>query len=105
MSIFNNTCRGFLKKIGMGTGLVVPALLTADQPAAAGDRGAPSGFKGHSVRKLWETDVLVVGGGPAGIGAAIAAKKQCTPRSLDVTEIRTALTADGVSLDYGLKKS
>jgi hypothetical protein len=79
MSIFNNTCRGFLKKIGMGTGLVVPALLTADQPAVAG--------------------------GPAGIGAAIAAKKQCTPRSLDVTEIRTALTADGVSLDYGLKKS
>jgi pyruvate/2-oxoglutarate dehydrogenase complex dihydrolipoamide dehydrogenase (E3) component len=44
-------------------------------------------------------DVVVVGGGPAGIGAAMAASAGCTPRELNVGDIQAALRADGVDLE------
>lgn len=73
MTTFDNTRRDFLKKIGLGTGFAVPALLTTNTPAIAGDKADPSPFSRHNPKKLCEVDVLVVGGGPAGIGAALAA--------------------------------
>ena len=43
----------------------------------------------------------VATGHAAGIAAAMAAKKGCTPRELDVAQIQNSLRADGVDLDRG----
>ncbi|MHC4744070.1 MAG: FAD-dependent oxidoreductase, partial [Planctomycetota bacterium] len=43
----------------------------------------------------------VATGHAAGIAAAMAAKKGCTPRELKVAQIQQALRADGVDLDRG----
>lgn len=60
--------RKFMKKIGLGAGLAAAAPLTAGT--------APAQRAGRSkARQLIETDVLVVGGGPAGIGAALGAAR------------------------------
>lgn len=40
-------------------------------------------------------DVIVVGGGPAGIGAALAAFKRCDPREVPLEEIKTSLSGIG----------
>jgi NADPH-dependent 2,4-dienoyl-CoA reductase/sulfur reductase-like enzyme len=40
-------------------------------------------------------DVVVVGGGPAGIGAALAAFKRCDPREVPLEEIKASLTDIG----------
>lgn len=40
-------------------------------------------------------DVVVVGGGPAGIGAALAAFKRCDPREVPLKEIETCLSGMG----------
>jgi len=66
------TRRELLKKAGIGAGLLASGRL------AAGQGNAPAGG-GHSWRSvpkmLLKTDVLVVGGGPAGIGAALGAAR------------------------------
>jgi len=43
----------------------------------------------------------VATGHATGIAAALAAKKKCTPRELDVAEVQKALRADEVDLDRG----
>jgi len=43
----------------------------------------------------------VATGHAAGVAGALAAKKKCTPRELDVKLVQTALRADGVDLDRG----
>ncbi|MHC4618725.1 MAG: FAD-dependent oxidoreductase [Planctomycetota bacterium] len=73
MSAFVKTRRSFLKRVGLSATFVLPGLLSTE-------RLAPRVSKGHSLlpvkpqmRQLCGVDVLVVGGGPAGIGAALAA--------------------------------
>jgi ribulose 1,5-bisphosphate synthetase/thiazole synthase len=68
--------RAFLKDIGMGAAAAGVAACAPDPsgPEKAGE-GSPIVHR-SAVRQSWETDVLVVGGGPAGIGAAIGAARQ-----------------------------
>ena len=40
-------------------------------------------------------DVVVVGGGPAGIGAALAVFHRCDPREVPLEEIKTSLSGIG----------
>ncbi len=61
---------------------------------------------GRDVPVLGEVDVLVCGGGPGGIGAAVAAaalaaRKRVTPRQLDVPDLQTELSRQGVCLHPG----
>jgi len=60
--------RSFLKQAGLGAGLAASGKLPA-VAAAAGPVIISGG------RQLLQTDVLVVGGGPAGIGAALGAAR------------------------------
>lgn len=63
-----NSRRSFLKRAGLGAGLAasgkLSAIAAAASPAIESRR-----------RQLLQTDVLVVGGGPAGIGAALGAAR------------------------------
>lgn len=63
-----NSRRSFLKRAGLGAGLAASGKLSA--VAAAASPAARS-----RRRQLLQTDVLVVGGGPAGIGAALGAAR------------------------------
>jgi len=47
----------------------------------------------------YETDVLVVGGGPAGTAAALSIKHGVCPRAVDVGALQTSLRAGGAILD------
>lgn len=40
-------------------------------------------------------DVVVVGGGPAGIGAAVAASRRCDPREVPLDEAKACLSRIG----------
>ena len=40
-------------------------------------------------------DVVVVGGGPAGIGAALAASRRCDPREVPLGDIKAKLSEIG----------
>lgn len=76
MSKPSNTRRDFLKQAGLGTGLAGSAMLGAASPAAAAEDRRESRAAGRSkMKQLVKTDVLVVGGGPAGIGAALGAAR------------------------------
>lgn len=76
MSTAKNSRRTFVKRIGVGvaalgtTGCRRPARKAAEGTTGAGLVQSPP------AKQTWETDVLVVGGGPAGIGAAIGAARQ-----------------------------
>lgn len=62
-----NSRRKLLKQVGLGIGLAASASL----PAAPAERSRVI----SKTRQLLKTDVLVVGGGPAGIGAALGAAR------------------------------
>jgi ribulose 1,5-bisphosphate synthetase/thiazole synthase len=65
--------REFLKDIGLGAAALGAAGCgKATKPAA--DKG-PEIVYNAPVKEKWETDVLVVGGGPAGFGAAMGAAR------------------------------
>lgn len=66
MSEMKQTRRGLLKQAGLGVGLAAVTPLSANTAQAA---AVPK------TKQLIETDVLVVGGGPAGIGAALGAAR------------------------------
>ncbi len=68
MSTPSKTRRGFLKQAGLGAGLAGAGMLGASTPAEAA-----TGRTGR--KQLAAVDVLVVGGGPAGIGAALGAAR------------------------------
>lgn len=59
--------RKLLKQMGLGIGLAASSSL----PASAAERAGVT----SKTRQLLKTDVLVVGGGPAGIGAALGAAR------------------------------
>jgi ribulose 1,5-bisphosphate synthetase/thiazole synthase len=66
--------REFLKDIGLGAAaLGVASCGKASKPAADAEKGILLRFP---IKEKWETEVLVVGGGPAGIGAAMGAARQ-----------------------------
>ena len=62
----NHSRREMLKQTGLGLGLVASAKLSVGTAHAA---------ERSRTKQLMETDVLVVGGGPAGIGAALGAAR------------------------------
>ncbi len=66
-----HTRRNFLKQAGIGIGLTASGGLSA----RAAEQGIVSGARYAKKGQLLETDVLVVGGGPAGIGAALGAAR------------------------------
>ena len=66
-----NTRRKFLKQASFGVGLAASGKLTA----AAANQGTAFAARSSKTKQLLKTDVLVVGGGPAGIGAALGAAK------------------------------
>jgi ribulose 1,5-bisphosphate synthetase/thiazole synthase len=66
--------REFLKDLGLGAAVLgVAGCGQASKPAAEAEPGAVIRVP---VKEKWETDVLVIGGGPAGIGAAMGAARQ-----------------------------
>ncbi len=67
----DNTRRQILKGAGVGIGLAASGI---SAPAGAAEDKAP-GLVCSKISKLLDTDVLVVGGGPAGIGAALGAAR------------------------------
>ncbi len=70
--------REFLKNVGLGAaalGMSGCAGPSGNKTSEAG-AGADAVVHRSPVRQTWETDVLVVGGGPAGIGAAIGAARK-----------------------------
>ncbi|MHC4681543.1 MAG: FAD-dependent oxidoreductase [Planctomycetota bacterium] len=66
MNDLNDSRRKLLKQAGLGLGLAASGKLTAGTARAAGS---------SKTKQLLKTDVLVVGGGPAGIGAAMGAAR------------------------------
>lgn len=67
MSAFGNTRRDFLKEVGLGATLAIPALgsgrrLFADEKC----KSVRVASSRPSKNRLGETEVLVVGGGPTG---------------------------------------
>lgn len=73
MNSRTNTRRRFLKVTGLGLGLSASSALST--AAAAPNRFAAVRLARPKRRELLETDVLVVGGGPAGIGAALGSAR------------------------------
>lgn len=69
MGEINQSRRGLLKNAGIGAGLAATASLSAGTAAA-------QSVVRSNTKQLMETDVLVVGGGPAGIGAALGAARK-----------------------------
>lgn len=68
--------REFLKNIGLSAAaLSVAGCGNAKETEPAADR-KPGIVYSAPIKEKWETDVLVVGGGPAGIGAAMGAARQ-----------------------------
>jgi len=66
--------REFLRDIGLGAAaLGVASCGKASQPSSEAEPGVVIRVP---VKEKWETEVLVVGGGPAGIGAAMGAARQ-----------------------------
>ena len=77
MSTFSSARRDFLKQMGLGATFAVPGFLTTTNLSAGQTSKDCRSFSTlRSKSKLREVDVLVVGGGPAGIGAAIAAARK-----------------------------
>jgi len=70
MNDLTKTRRKFLKQASFGVGLAASGKLTA-----AANQGTASAARSSKTKQLLKTDVLVVGGGPAGIGAALGAAK------------------------------
>jgi ribulose 1,5-bisphosphate synthetase/thiazole synthase len=68
MKELNQSRRGLLKQAGLGVGLVATA------PLSFGSSTAHAAGR-FQTRQLMETNVLIVGGGPAGIGAALGAAR------------------------------
>ena len=66
--------REFIRHAGWSAAAFGVAACGKTGPAAP-EGGAPIVYR-SAVRETWDTDVLVVGGGPAGIGAAIGAARQ-----------------------------
>ena len=66
-----HTRRKFLMQASVGVGVAASAGLTA----AAAEQSTTSSARYTKTKQLLETDVLVVGGGPAGIGAALGAAR------------------------------
>ena len=62
----NNSRRSLLKQAGLGLGLAAAGTLSS---------GVADAAQRPQTKQLLETDVLVVGGGPAGIGAALGAAR------------------------------
>ena len=77
MSVPSNTRRRFLKQASVGAGLLGSGVLGAVGPAAAEQGGTTESrvTVRSKMSNLVQTDVLVVGGGPAGIGAALGAAR------------------------------
>jgi len=69
----NNSRRSLLKQAGLGLGLAAAGTLSS---------GAAHAAQRPKTKQLLATDVLVIGGGPAGIGAALGAAR---------TGVKTAL--------------
>ena len=66
--------REFMRNVGLGAAALGAAACAKSGPGAS-ESGAPIVHR-SAIRESWETDVLVVGGGPSGIGAAIGAARQ-----------------------------
>jgi ribulose 1,5-bisphosphate synthetase/thiazole synthase len=66
--------REFMRNMGLGAA-ALGAASCGKNGQTASEGGAPIVHR-SAIRESWETDVLVVGGGPAGIGAAIGAARQ-----------------------------
>ncbi|MHC4331085.1 MAG: FAD-dependent oxidoreductase [Planctomycetota bacterium] len=66
MNDLNDSRRRLLKQAGLGLGLAASGKLSSGTAHAAGS---------SKTKQLLTTDVLVVGGGPAGIGAALGAAR------------------------------
>lgn len=76
MSDPSKSRRRFLQQAGLGAGLVGAGALGTSNTLSGGDALAPSATPLRAQRRqLAKTDVLVVGGGPAGIGAALGAAR------------------------------
>ena len=67
-----------------------------------GERGRPDlgtvHESGRDIPVYRQCDVLVVGGGPSGAAAAIAANRGIAPRAVDIAELQSALLGQGVYL-------
>jgi len=72
MNDLTNSRRKLIKQVGLGIGL---AVVSGKLSAAAASRGLASAVVSSKRKQLLETDVLVVGGGPAGVGAALGAAR------------------------------
>ena len=66
----SNTRRNFLKQTGLGAAAAM-AGFTGRGTASARQAALTQGPLHTSSKQLYEVDVLVVGAGPAGIGAAL----------------------------------
>lgn len=73
MTEIRSSRRGFLKNVGLGAAAL--AITGRSESGRKGER-APAAVLTKPDKLAWETEVLVVGGGPAGIGAAIGAARQ-----------------------------
>lgn len=70
----SGTRRNFLKQTGLGAAAAISGF-TGRGTASARQAARTQGPSHTSSKKLYEVDVLVVGAGPAGIGAALAATR------------------------------